>query len=446
VRLFLKKPVLRFACLALLLFCAVPFGLSVGGCASKVPPPEFCNPGDSGPVVGQVAAITLAQNLAITGESLSYGQIGQSLSATAQDCRGNSVGLAKFTFAINDMTIADINPSTGQVCAGTWNRNTGGGVPDFTTCTPPATPNPNHTAFVTATANGAVSNAIAVYVHAIVTGIVLGPPSANAPNCSTLPDPGTDCCPANTATVYTPTPSAYFQNSCISQGKTAQLVARVYQNGTTLPQDNITCQVGHLTFATPTASTIASIDENGVATAEQPGSTLITASVSGSSTAAGAGFFSTCPAKSIVLSVAGQPGVTSVNVALNNTQPLVAVVTDTNNNPLSGVALEFESTSPQTIPGGSDITPVFPGSAAITAVCQPGQCNPSPFSQIGFLGNGMPLTSNSITINSTGSSSTVIYMGSTQSQYLMPMDFTTGLQGSLIKLPYPPNSMVISQD
>ena len=36
--------------------------------------------------------------------------------------------------------------------------------------------------------------------------------------------------------------------------------------------------------------------------------------------------------------------------------------------------------------------------------------------------------------------------GSTSSQYLMPMDFTTNQASALIKLPYVPNSMVISQD
>ena len=46
---------------------------------------------DSGPVVGQAFAITLAPNLAVIGESLNYGQIGQSLSATTADCKGNTV-------------------------------------------------------------------------------------------------------------------------------------------------------------------------------------------------------------------------------------------------------------------------------------------------------------------------------------------------------------------
>src|SRR5271169_6147325 len=42
--------------------------------------------------------------------------------------------------------------------------------------------------------------------------------------------------------------------------------------------------------------------------------------------------------------------------------------------------------------------------------------------------------------------STVLYIASTQSQYLVPVDFTTSVIGTPVKLPYIPNSMVISND
>ncbi len=451
MRLFFKKPVRRFVGLLALLFIAIPFGMSVSGC-KKALAVDYCNAGDSGPIVGQVASIQLSPTLATVGESLSYGQIGQSLSASAFDCKNNGVTLAKFVYATTNMAIADINPSTGAVCAGTWNRNSGGGIADYTTCTAPSPlPTLSNTgtpvAYVTASANGAVSNSIPIYVHPTVTGIVLGNPTPGAPgSCATVSDPGTDCCPANSSTVYTPVPTPYTQNSCVSQGKTAQLIARVYANGSTTPANNITCQVGHLTFSTTTSSNIAQIDQNGVATANQPGSTVISASVSNSSSAASAGFFSTCPPTSITLAVPGQTS-TNVSVNLNNAQPLVATVKDQNGTVLTGISLEFESTSPQTAPAGSgNITPVFPGSAVITALCQPATCNPSPFSQIGYLGNGKPIQSNGVTINTSGTSSTMIFLASTQSQYILPIDFSSGLQSSPVKLPYVPNSMVLSLD
>jgi len=92
------------------------------------------------------------------------------------------------------------------------------------------------------------------------------------------------------------------------------------------------------------------------------------------------------------------------------------------------------------------VTPEFPGSATITAVCQPSSCNTAPFSQIGLYGNGEPLTSNGIEITAPGNNATVLYIASTQSQYLLPADFSQSQPGTLIKLPYTPNSMVISQD
>src|SRR6185437_5939359 len=147
------------------------------------------------------------------------------------------------------------------------------------------------TAYIAASADGVTSNPLPVFVHPIVTSIVLGNPSTN---CST--DPTTACCPLATVNQITAPP--YAAGSCISQNQTAQLVARVYA-GTGASQTNISCQVGHLSFSASSGNSIVSIDQNGVATAEQPGSTLINANVSNASSSAG--FFSTCPPASITL-------------------------------------------------------------------------------------------------------------------------------------------------
>ena len=454
MRLFYLNAARKFVGLAVLIFFSVPLGLSITGChhAAAV---EYCNAGDSGPVVGQVASISLSPSLATIGESLNYGQIGQGLSASALDCKGNSVSASHIVYATSNMLLADINPSSGQVCGGTWNRNSGGGIQDYTTCTPvaptaaclaaPNTPS-CYLAYVTATSSGAVSNAIPVFVHPIVTAVVLGGASSSC-TLATGTDPGTDCCP-NSTTGAPITAPIYTGGSCISQGGVQQLVARVYAGSGTTPSNNITCQVGHVSFSAQTSGSVVAIDQNGVATANQPGSTVIATLVSNSSSAISSGFFSTCPPASITLSLPGQPaGTTSVNVSLNNTQPLTAVVKDTKGVTITGVQLEFNSTTPQTIPAAvGSVTPAYPGTATITAVCNPGTCNPSPFSQIGLYGNGKPITSNGIDITSSGTSGTVLYMGSTNSQYLQPMDFTTNQPGSQIKLPYVPNSMIISQD
>ncbi len=441
----------RFVGFLVLVFFALPLGLSVAGCG-KGTTVQYCNGAGYGLTAGQVKTITLASNLTATGVSLNYGQIGPQLNATAVDCFGNAVSVSRYTYSTTDMNIADVNPANGQLCGGTWNRNTGGGIGDYTQCIAPVNPT-NHTAQIVASASGGgSSNPIDVYTHATVTSVVLG---GKTPSCTNAADPGTDCCNTNTTGVIA-SGAAYDGTSCMSQNQTGQLIARVYANGTTNPADNITCQVGHVGFALQGATGVAGIDANGIVTFDQPGSALVTATVASSSSALNAGFVSTCPPASIVLSPVNQPaGTNNLTLSVNNGQGFTATVLDTNKtaannflgNPINGIALEFNSTLPVNFPtSGNAVTPAFPGSATITAVCQPPTCNPAPFSQIGYLGNGKPLTSNGITVTAPGSASTVLYMGSTSSQYIASEDFTTGQLGAPVKLPYTPNSMVISQD
>ncbi|HWG18258.1 MAG TPA: hypothetical protein VN678_10370 [Acidobacteriaceae bacterium] len=426
----------RFVTLVVLFLFAIPFGVSISGCKHNLAP-VFCNGGDSGVVAGQATAITL-QPL-VYGISLNAGEIGQVQAPAATDCKGSSVSVAGYTYGTTDMTLADVNPSNGHLCAGTWNRNSGGGIPDFTVCNPT---NKSGTAYIAASADGVTSNPLPVFVHPVVTSIVLGSPSTN---CST--DPTTACCPL--ATVNQITAPAYDATTCVSQNQTRQLVARVYA-GTGANQTNISCLAGHLVFSAATSgngsgSNVVTIDQNGVATALQPGSVLINANISNSSSSAG--YFSSCPPASIALSAPGFSGNTPITVNQNNQLPLSATVLDTHGNPITGLSLEYVSTTPVTIPAGSNtITPVLAGAASISAICQPNTCNPAPYNQIGLQGNGTPITSNSVDLVTPGTNGTVLYMASTQSQYVSARDFTqTGLAQPLL-LPYLPNSMVISND
>jgi hypothetical protein len=446
----------RFLTLVILLLFTIPFGVSISGCSKKTPV-VFCSGGDSGPVVGQVSTITLQPK--ILGISLNQTEIGQVGAPSATDCKGTTETVSSYTYATfdangkPDITIADVQPTTGRLCGGTWNRNTGGGIPDFTTCMPTGK---SGTAYVTATGGGASSNALPIYVHPVVTSVVLGPLSTNcsldpATNCSPAAfntsvtsctvDPGTGCCttPVQTGTAVLPT-------KCLSQTTTGQLAARVYQ-GTdpTVASNNISCLVGHLAYTAAPAS-VVTIDQNGIATAQAPGGAVITATISQAGSSAGS--FSTCPPTSIQLSVplAPPPG-TSVTVNPNNTQPINALVVDQYGTIMTGVPLTFVSTTPTTIPAASgSVTPIFPGAAGISAICQPPTCNPSPLDQIGLNGNGKPVSSNEIKVTAPGINSTDLYIASTQSLYLVPIDFTTNVLGSPVRLPYQPNSMVISDD
>src|ERR1700743_2571941 len=96
----------RFLSLVVLLFITVPFGASLAGCGNKTVV-QFCNGGNSGPVVGQVKTITLSPNFAIYGESLNFGQIGSGLSASAVDCKGSPVSGGHSTYPNSDLRFSD---------------------------------------------------------------------------------------------------------------------------------------------------------------------------------------------------------------------------------------------------------------------------------------------------------------------------------------------------
>jgi len=453
----------RFVTLVFLLLFTIPFGISISGCSKKTAT-VFCNGGDSGPVVGQLFSIALQPKL--YGISLNNGEIGQVSQPASTDCKGSAVTVNTYIYGTTDMTLADVEPSNGRLCAGTWNRNTGGGIADYTTCNPTGK---SGIAYITASAQGAASNPIAVYVHPVVTSVVLGAPSTDCTG-----DPATNCAPTainssvTNASLSCPVSGMYPNNplmsngccmhapsvvlglptfsglSCVSQTNTALLTSRIY-SGTIAQnnQQNISCQAGYLTY-TPQTSAIVSIDQNGVATAQAPGSTVITATLSNAGSSAG--FFATCPPASITLSTPS--GSNNITVNQNFTQAITPTVLDTNGVTLTGVTLSYVSTTPMTLPSSATpaITPIFPGAGAIVAMCQPPACNPSPFNQIGLFGNGTPVVSNALNVTTPGTNTTVLYIGSTQSQYIVPVDFTSSTLGAPVRLPYVPNSMVISND
>jgi trimeric autotransporter adhesin len=230
----------RFLSLFILLFFALPVGISLSGCA-KGTSSVFCS-GTIGPRVGDPQTITLTPT--VGGLSMGFGQTQNVTTPTAADCKNNTVSISKYTYSTVDpnnaaaIPVADVNPTTGQLCAGTWNRNTPGGVADYTFCT---STGKSGTAALTASGGGANSNKVLVYVHPQITAITLGTASTDCTN-----DPATNC-PQYTASSLT-TAEPYVPNTCISFGTARQLVARFYA-GT----DNITYSAGHATFTAPAA-------------------------------------------------------------------------------------------------------------------------------------------------------------------------------------------------
>jgi hypothetical protein len=224
---------------------------------------------------------------------------------------------------------------------------------------------------------------------------------------------------------------------------------------------NCTAALGSFNYSLGNSS-IANITTNTntnqvTLTAGQPGTTFITSSVAGSGSSAG--FFSTCPPKSISLTLADHT--TSGTITQGTTQNLTTVVTDTNvdlcpptsSNPaggcvITGFSLDYQSTNPIDISvgGGGSIVTSFPGQTSVYAICQPSSCNPAPTSEIGLFGTGLPVSSNPVKITTPGTASDYLWFAAPgQSQYIVPIDLLTNTVGSTIRLPYVPNSMVMDR-
>jgi hypothetical protein len=536
----------RYLTLLCLLCLAIPAGISVTGCIRN-PAANYCNGAGYGMKITDVATITLQP--ATTGISIAYGQTRQASQPSAVTCKGTPASISGYAWGTSNNQLVDISPS-GNICAGTWNRNNGGGIPNYTICTPPnPLPStgglPYGSAYITASAHTASSNPVEVYVHPQVTSVslVTTPLSGSAQRCFSQNSQATLdaqacfagannvqydlCAPASVVASgnyacpggVPPTPlnsATYLSGGSItgtagetcnlssfnngSSGATATVAltgtntissgtplviaadgsstttaptTAILSNGTATcsgtatiassltPLPNCTAAIGALTYFVGN-SAIASILTNTTTnqvtiTANQPGTTPITASValSGSS----AGYFSTCPPASISLTLAN--GETSGTITQGVTQNLVTTVYDTNVDlcprtstnptggcPITGLALDYQSTDPIdiTVASSGAITTAFPGVASVFAICQPSSCNPSPINEVGEFGTGLSVSSNPVKITTPGTASDYVWFSAPgQSQYFGSIDLLTGAVGATVRLPYVPNSMMMDR-
>jgi hypothetical protein len=213
---------------------------------------------------------------------------------------------------------------------------------------------------------------------------------------------------------------------------------------TMTPVPSCGSSIGTLSFAVGTPSVATINASTNVITAEQPGTTVITASIAQSSSSAG--YFSTCPPASIAVSLAN--GSTSGVVTQGVSQNLTTAVTDTQGNPVTGLALAYQTTNPIDITAttAGSITAAHPGVATVTATCQPPTCNPAPINEFGLNGTGLSLSSNPVNIIVPGTTSDFVWFGAPgQSQYFTSIELLTGTPGSTVRLPYVPNSMVMDE-
>jgi len=414
----------RFFALIALFVLSIPVGISIAGCAGSNPN-DFCikNGHGYGEKVTDLDHINLGP--ASTGISLSYGQTGQVNQPTGFNCNGGTVSVSHYIFGTTNLNVADINPSTGQICAGTWNRHSASGIPDFTICTPPTELG---VAQVTASANAVTSNPVNVYIHPAITAITIGSQTSCVSQNQVLSDKSGNQLPLTATTnVYGP--------------EGVLIPSQYYGTVTYTPVDSTIVTINNTTDTTSTNPV------NGLATAHMPGSTVINATLSGTTSAAG--YFYTCPPTSIDLKLNGSTGVpTPVTVSAGSPQNLLANITDSTGASISGLSLDYTSTQPKQIAvsNSGTVTATFPTTTTVSAICQPGTCNPAPVNVIGQLGTGLPVISNPVFVNTPGRSSTKLWLASSQSSYFTPLDLTATGAPTPIKLPYIPNSLMIDQN
>jgi trimeric autotransporter adhesin len=427
----------RFLTFVVLALLTVPVGLSIQGCANKNS--NYCNGSGYGYTKSQPVSISLQPQT--TGLSVAFSQTSQLQAPSSLNCVGGTASVGTYTYGTSDRTIADVSP-TGAVCGGTWNLQTPAVAP-FTTCLPT---NKTGVAYMTASAAGFTSNQVAVYSHPPITSLSVAGPTTNTgqPEClsqgHTSQLDSVAYCTSTGTSGQCPSPLNPQGQPTTPAGSPVLLCA---PPGEGYPATTPDCNtlIGHLTYAA-TSPGVVTIDQNGVATAQAPGSTLITGTIA--QTSSNAGYFYTCPPSKIALSVAST-GATSASVTLNTPLALTATVTDVNNNVINGLALSYVSTNPGAIAVSATgaVTAAFPSNSAITAICQPTTCNPAPINEMGTLGTGVTAISNFVQITSPGQNSNFIWVASPGSPYFVPIDLSTGTIGTQVKLPYSPNSMVL---
>jgi trimeric autotransporter adhesin len=439
----------RFLTLVFMFCLAIPAGITITGC-TRNPAGNYCPGYTYGIKNTEVTSITLQPQT--TGISLAYGQTQQTQTPTATTCTGATaeVSSSSYTYGTSNNKLVDISP-TGNMCAGTWNRNTGGGISDYTTCSAPdPAPStctgtttqdclPYGVAYVTASAHSVTSNPVEVFVHAQVSSVSLVGPqkclsqtqTATLDSQACYSSGGTQyllCAPASVTSTQTVSPACG-----LASGQTLSNIP--------------TCasSIGFLSYVVGTSSVGTINADTNQITANLPGTSAITASIAGSGSSAG--YFSTCPPQSISLSLAD--GTTAGTITKGVTQNLTTKVVDTNSVSITGLTLDYQSTNPIDIGVGTTgaITASYPGVASLYAVCQPSSCNPSPINELGLYGTGLSVASNPVTVTTPGTISDYAWFAAPgQSKYFVSANLLAGTVSSTVRMPYVPNSMVMDKN
>ena len=347
--------------------------------------------GSSSSTSVSVSSITLSPAIA----SLNFGQTLQ-FTATALDANKNPV-TPTFSFSSSNPNVVGIS-STGLACGGSWDSG-------FVNCTG----GPVGVVEITASAGGATSPPVKVFVHQKVDSVSITPASVN----------------------------------CLSKGGQQTFTATAFNN----VLGDITSTVGEFNWqgVDPNVAVLnPAINGLGlnqaIATAITPGKTGVFASISGVNSVPSP--FEVCPVQSIALSVNNIPGQTSATIQVSNTTKVTPTTTDS-----LGAAISPALTYTSSLPGVATVGPaglvtgMNPGTTTVIASCTPPGCNTN-------LNPAYP--SNVITVTVTGnipalnvwvaSSGCTGHEGCTTS--LVPISTPPDAVGTSVSLPSYPNSLM----
>ena len=440
----------RFLFVAVLLLGCLPIGVSIAGCGSEQS--SYCDATNKQRVNQPVSVLLEPQ---FSSVSLAFTQTRLLATPTAKNCLGSVVAVPSYVYSSTNPSLLDVAPN-GNMCAGSWNRNTGGGIANYTICSAPSQATiegllskggdnySNFSVQVTASAGTVTSNPVTVFSHPQVSSVVSYPTTTS----TTCTPPAGVTCNSNS----TLTPSACVSQSAASASGGLQLCSLVCAealvqsgSGYTTQLTDITSAAGQITY-TPVNTNVVNIGTTGLANPIFPGSTVVTANVSG--VTASAGLFSTCPPVKMQFQSPGATTPTFISVAPGNTAALQLTTIDSTGASINPSGLAYTSSTPSTIGVGATgiVSPLYGGNADVYASCLPPACNPSPLDYLGLLGNGDPVVSNAVRVNAPGTVSSIVYMANFSNGPYFSVLNTNSNVVTPVQLPYNPNSMVISQD
>jgi hypothetical protein len=372
------------------LFCSLALILGLSACGGS----------STSPITA--ASVTLTPVLA----SMNRGDVLQ-LTATALEKDGTTATPADFTFTSSNSSLVSVS-TAGNVCAGTWDAT-------FVVCTP-ATTTGTATVTVTITKTPSITASSTVTVHEKVDRVQLN----------------------------------NVGSTCLSSTKTQQLSAVAQSTnpavcsslGTTAPCNLPNSSLGQFTFSAsdPDVLTIDNVTTPGLATAANPGATSIIASISGVNSSAQN--FTVCPITSLTYKNTATSDQAPFTIAKAGTQSVTVTAIDSAGVTLATPPVTFVSgniyalTAATATGATGTITGANSGTTALTyAECASPSCNKhmAPVYSTGIVG----------TVSGTYNPPTV-YVGSTNSLNLFPIDTSNNTVGTVIALPYLPNSLFIN--